>query len=216
MEFLLKWLALIGLQTVATMSPGPAFVLHVKSTMSYGRTYGIYTALGLAAGVGIYAFAVIAGLAVILASSEWALEFLRYAGAGYLIYIGFKALFSKTETRAQSTQTEQTQPNQNIPGKEKIKAFKIALITQLLNPKALVYFTAVFAQFITTSSPLWILILYGLSVTIVELLWWIALTFILTHDHVRTRFTKLSQGIERVCGGLLIALGVRLALSKIH
>lgn len=216
MEIFLKWLVLIGLQSVAALSPGPAFILQVKSTLTHGRLYGIYTALGLALGVGIYAFAVMAGLAVILAKSEWVLLFLRYAGAAYLIYIGFKGLSSKTKTPNPPLEELELAPNPKISNKQKFQAFKTALIAQLLNPKALIYFTAIFAQFITPGSPLWLLIVYGLTVTMVELLWWVTLAFILTHHHVRAQFTKLSHWIERVCGGLLMALGVRLALSKIH
>ncbi len=215
MEFFLKWLALVGLQSVAAVSPGPAFILQVKSTLTHGRTYGLYTALGLAIGVAVYAFAVMAGLAVILASSEWVLISLRYAGAAYLIYIGFKGLSSKAKP-SPSLKDVEMGLNLQISNSQKFQAFKTALITQLLNPKALIYFTAVFAQFVTAGSPLWLLLVYGLTVTIVELLWWIVLAFILTHDRVKARFTKLSHWIERVCGGLLMALGVRLALSKIH
>lgn len=214
MEIFLKWLALLGLQSVAAMSPGPAFVLQVKSTLSHGRTYGLYTALGLALGVGIYAFAVMAGLAVLLAKAEWVLIGLRYAGAAYLIYIGFKGLTAKAKDPASSLENMELAANTAISGKQKWRAFRTALIVQMLNPKALVYFTAVFAQFVSPGSPLWLLVLYGLTVTFVELSWWIILAFVLTHNRVKAKFTKLSHTIERVCGGLLMALGVRLALSK--
>lgn len=216
MAFLLKWLVLVGLQAVAAISPGPAFVLQVKATMSHGRTYGLFNALGLALGVGAYAFAVMAGLAVLLAGAEWVLIALRYAGAAYLIYIGFKGLTAKKAEQSPAITTLALPHNPKITGRQKWQAFRTALITQLLNPKALVYFTAVFAQFITPGTPLWALFVYWLTVTLVELSWWVTLSFILTHPHVKDRFNRAAHWIERTCGGLLIALGVRLALSKIH
>lgn len=216
MEFFLQWLILVGLQAVAAISPGPAFVLQVKSTLTHGRTYGLYTALGLAGGVAVYAFAVMAGMAVVLTGSEWVLHTLRYAGAAYLIYIGFKGLTSKRKAPAPSL-SELTLPNnQVISMQKKWEAFRTAFIAQILNPKALMYFTAVFAQFITPGTSFWVLTLYGITITLVEYLWWVLLAFILTHPRVKDRFTKLSHWIERLCGGLLIALGIRLALSKIH
>ena len=213
MEFLYKWIALAGLQSIAAISPGPAFVLQVKSTLAHGRTYGLFTAIGLSLGVAVYAFAVMAGLAVLLASSKDVMLFLRYAGAAYLIYIGFKGLRSKSSmSSAPSLEEMAVAKDIAISNKKKFQAFKTAFIAQLLNPKALVYFTAVFTQFITPDAPLWVLVLYGLTVTFVEFAWWISLTFILSHRHIKEKFTKLSHWIDRICGGLLVALGIRLAM----
>ncbi len=212
MEFLYKWLALAGLQSIAAISPGPAFVLQVKSTLAHGRTYGLYTALGLSMGVALYAFAVMAGLAVVLAGSKDVMVFLRYAGAAYLIYIGIKGLRSKSSMPPASLDSMDIARDIAISGKKKWQAFTAAFIAQILNPKALVYFTAVFAQFITPNAPLWTLALYGLTVTLVELGWWIGLTFILSHRRIKEKFTKFSQWIDRICGGLLVALGIRLAM----
>jgi threonine/homoserine/homoserine lactone efflux protein len=77
------------------MSPGPDFVVAVRNAVLYSRATGLMTALGFAAGVAIHVGYTLAGLAALIAHSVILFSIMKYAGAAYLLYMGYKALKSK-------------------------------------------------------------------------------------------------------------------------
>jgi RhtB (resistance to homoserine/threonine) family protein len=213
MDFLLKWLLFTGVQIAATMSPGPAFAMTVRSALAHDRRAGLFTALGLGLGVGAHVVFVLCGITVILARSEIIFTLVKYAGAAYLVFAGIKSL----QARARSAEPSAQQAGEATPAPiSPLRAIRAGLLTNLLNPKAFVYFTAVFTQFIEPGTPPAILTLFGLTSVAVEILWFSLLTLVLTDTRIKARFLAVSHWIERACGGLLIALGIRLAFSKIH
>lgn len=211
MELFLKWLALAGIQTAATMSPGPAFVMAVHSAITYGRKAGIFCAIGLGIGVGLHVALVLFGIAYIFAKSVLLYTLVKYAGAAYLLYIGIKAMRAKKQ-RSTDTETAQTQtPPRTITAR---KAFWTGFMTNALNPKAVVFFTAVYAQFIDPTMSWKILALYGITSISIETLWFSGVSIVLTNPAVKQKFDQTAHWIDRVCGGLMVALGVKLALTR--
>lgn len=138
MELFLKWLALASVQTAATISPGPAFVMAVRSAVTGGRRAALMTSLGLGVGVGLH----------------------------------------------------------------------------VLNPKAVIFFTAVYTQFIDPHTPYQILFLYGATSVLIETLWFSGVVIVLTNERIRQKFMAVVHWIDRCCGGLMVLLGLKLALSK--
>lgn len=211
MAFFLSWLVFTGVQLAATLSPGPAFAILVRSTLRHGRVYGLYTALGLALGVMVYVLGTIGGLLMLLTHAKGALELLRYAGAAYLIYIGIQALTSPPNTENMPSVLQKSPDSSR-----NMKGLRTGFFSQMLNPKAFIFFTAIFTQFVSAQTPSGVLILYCLTTFFIELAWWCFLAFVLSHRVVKEKFGALSHKIERICGGLMIGLGVGLILSKIH
>ncbi len=207
------WLVMASVQLAATISPGPAFVISVRNAMVYSRRVGVFTALGLALGVGMHVIFVLVGLSVLIANSVFLFTAIKYIGAAYLIYIGMKALFSAPKDRSQSDTVQnveaENQAREMISGR---KAVMVGFLTNALNPKAVVFFTAVFTQFISPETPFFMLVLYGLTSIIIEFGWFAMMAVILTNAHVKRRFMRFMGKIERACGGLMVLLGVRLAL----
>ena len=211
MEIFLKWLLLAGIQTGATMSPGPAFAMTVRNTLAYGRRAGIFTAIGLGAGVGAHVLFVLLGFAVIISQSVLLFTLIKYAGAAYLIFIGAKALFAHKKENADDDILQTQKSRKNISD---LKALWIGFLTNLLNPKAMIFFSAVFSQFLEPNMGYEIMGLYFITMVSIEILWFSTLTTILTHKAVKARFTNFAHWVERVCGGLLVGLGVKLASSR--
>ena len=214
MEFLLAWMLMASVSLAATMSPGPAFVMTVRSSMTYGRAFGIATAFGLAIGVMAHVMFVLLGVSFIIAQSVFLYNFIRYAGAAYLFYIGVKSILS-----ARKNKKIITVPDVNESAKPKKetsipKSILSGFLTNLLNPKAVIYFTAVYTQFITLETPVTTHLIYGATSVSIEFLWFMGLSIVLTHRAIRERFVACMQWVERICGGLMIGLGVKLALSK--
>lgn len=209
MEIFTAWLILASVNLVATMSPGPAFALTVRNSMIYSRRACLLCCLGLGLGVAIHVTLVLAGFAVLITKSSLLYNAVRYAGAAYLLYVGVKSLTA--QKRDLKNNDNEPAPHKTISG---FAALRMGTLTNLLNPKSMVFFTAVYAQFITPGIPWTILVLYGITTVLIEILWFMGMSVILTDPRVKRRFLGLVHWIERVCGGLLILLGIRLALSK--
>ena len=207
-DVLLNWGILCGVFMVALISPGPDFVVAVRSAITHNRRASIFTALGFAGGVAVHVTYCLFGIAAIVAQSIILFNILKYAGAAYLFYIGIQSLrsngFAMSENNAGLTGTPITDT----------KAFRIGFMTNLLNPKATLFFMALFTQFIHADTSALVGILYGLTCVTMTFLWFSVVATILTTPAIRARFLGASQWIDRVCGVALLALGVRLAMAK--
>tara|TARA_B100001989_G_scaffold252991_1_gene237373 strand:+ start:1856 stop:2500 length:645 start_codon:yes stop_codon:yes gene_type:complete len=212
-DFYLQWLALILVQTAATMSPGPAFVVAVRNATVYGRKSGVFTALGLSLGVAAHVIFVLAGISFIISKSVILFSIIKYAGAAYLFYIGFKALTSKAHDTSGDKVGQTLNSKKNLYMSVK-KALISGFLTNLLNPKAVVFFTAVYTQFIGVETPLFVNIVYGSSSIFIEFLWFATLSVFLTNSFIKEKFSHFMHYIEKLCGGLMIALGAKLALLR--
>lgn len=208
--FILSWLLLASIQMAVVMSPGPAFAMTVRNAIAHNRKAGILTALGLGIGVGIHVLAVIAGISIIFTHYPFLFYIIKYVGAAYLIYIGVKALMSKPN-KAQTIK-ENTKPNS--PDRTSASFFVQGILTNVLNPKAWIWFPTIITQFIHPGISLETLTLYGGTIIALEAGWFTALSIFLTHENIQKIFLSISHWIERTCGVLLIGLGIKLILDK--
>lgn len=218
MDLFLSWLVIAVVQLAATMSPGPAFVVSVRYALSYGRKVGVFCAIGLGLGVLAHVAFVLCGISFIIAQSVILFSFIKYLGAAYLFYIGVKSILNARKKGMD--ESEVSDVAQAAIGGDHNKHFSLrkalvtGFLTNLLNPKAIIFFTAVFTQFIGVDTPLAILMLYGGTSFMIEVLWFIGVTVVLTHERVRSVFLSFMHWVERICGGLMLALGIKLVLSK--
>lgn len=212
MTFFMTWLMLAFVQLAATMSPGPAFVVAVRNALAYDRRAGLFTALGFGIGVGFHAALVLCGLAYVISKSVLVYSLIKYIGAAYLLYMGVKALRTK-----KAEPVDVNKIAQGAGAEKKMSARKAVLcgiLTNALNPKAVLFFTAVFTQFIAVDTPWTIQVLFGLTSVAIEILWFAGLAVFLTNPQIKQKFMTVVHLVERGCGGLMIALGLKLALTK--
>ena len=202
------WCLWLCIQLAATMSPGPAFAMTVRTVMGHGRRAGLFLAVGLALGVGFLMTLVSCGLAVIVARSPALFMLIEYAGAAYLVYIGARALFAK-----RSPSPDGGAGMLSVRSLGRGRALLRGLITNALNPKGLVFFLAVSTQFVSRASGAGTLALYTATSMTVEACWFSLVAIILTHETVRRRFAAIAHWVERICGGLLLGLAGRLAFA---
>lgn len=213
MTLLAHWLLLTSINLAAVISPGPAFAMTVRNAIAYNRRAGIFTALGLGAGVGVIVALVLCGFAAVISQSVLLFNLIKYCGAAYLIYIGVKALFARKAVHVVESDSEpQIAVSRTLSD---FNAFRMGLITNLCNPKGIVFFTAVYAQFILPHTPLEVMVLYNATAIVLEAGWFSLVTIVLTNPLIKNKFMNAAHWVERLCGGLMVALGVRLAFSKI-
>ncbi|MBS9429006.1 MULTISPECIES: LysE family transporter [Photorhabdus] len=199
-------LVVITISTLGMLSPGPDFFLVVKNAIRYQRSAAMMTVMGLIAAIACHMVYCVAGLAIVITTTPWLFNLMKYAGAAYLIWIGINSLFS----RGGNTLTLDAQPRQIITFK---KAFMQGFLCNLLNPKATLFFLAIFTQLLNINSgvgeKLWYAsIIWGLAV-----IYWPLLVILIQSAPVRRGLAKTQKVIDKLLGIVLIGLGVKVALG---
>lgn len=207
---LLHWLSFVGIFSVAVISPGPDFVMTVRNSLSFSRAAGIYTALGLGLGIVVHVAYTLLGLTAIISKSILVYNAIKWAGAAYLIYIGYHAITSKGLDKKGFEESLKDKSSKVISNKQ---AFISGFMTNLLNPKTALFFLAVFSQVIGPETPLFWKLLSGASASVIITLWFSSVAIFLTGSTIRNIFLKFSKWIDRVCGVVLVGLGIKIALT---
>lgn len=205
---LASWLIVAFAVLIAAMSPGPDFIVAVRNAMTGSRRAGLLTAIGFGLGVGVHVAYCLAGLAAVIAQSILLFSVLKILGAAYLFYIGVKALRSKGMSADVDIATGTS------PRLTDWQALRSGFLTNLLNPKATLFFLALFTQTIGPETAMGAKILYGVTAAGVVTLWFSLVALVLTTPALRRAYLRASRWIDRLCGGFLILMGARLALSR--
>ena len=187
-------------------TPGPDMLYVTARSASEGRSSGVASALGIGAGTLVHIALVAFGLASLLAAVPAAYTGIRLIGAAYLIYLGVRALRSRGELGERT-----------LAGRSRRAAFRQGVITNVLNPKVALFFLAFLPQFVDPargSTALQVISL-GLLFDVMGTMVNIAVAIGASHMSERLRTAQRARMIlDRTCGALFIALGVRLALSR--
>ncbi|PLR41066.1 lysine transporter LysE [Chimaeribacter californicus] len=188
------------------LSPGPDFFLVIKNAARYQRSAAMITALGVTCGVATHMTYCVAGLAVVITTTPWLFNVLKYAGAVYLIWVGIQALRAKGDSKMNLSQFS-AQP---VSLKT---AFLQGYLCNLLNPKATLFFLAVFTQVLQVNSSVGEKLWYAGIILGLSAVWWPLLVVLIQSEPVRRGLAKAQKVIDRLLGGVLIALGIKVALS---
>jgi RhtB (resistance to homoserine/threonine) family protein len=208
MHFLTDWFTISIIAFLVIMSPGPNFVMTLRNSLIYSRRAGVHTAIGLAIADVIHMSYCLIGIGVIISQSILAFNILKWIGALYLIYIGIKSLQAKPQPLIIDASKALAVGDQ--------AAFRMGLFTCLLNPKATLFYLALFTQMIRPGTPLWTQVLYGLTVASIEFGWFASVAVLMSRPAIKRRFEAVYHWFDRLMGVLLIGLGVRLALVRAH
>jgi threonine/homoserine/homoserine lactone efflux protein len=134
---------------IAIASPGPATLMAINNSLAHGQRSTIWSSLGNASGLFCLSAAAMLGLGALLASSEILFNAVKIIGAGYLFYLGVKQLFKKGPMLPEGVEGEASMVR---PTRGKL--YKSAFLTAVTNPKATMFFTALFPQFIDQGAAL--------------------------------------------------------------
>lgn len=206
-SYLPEFLTVAALHLLAVISPGPDFVMITRNSLIYSRKTGVYSAFGLALGIVVHITYCLVGIGYIISKSILIFSTLKLLGAGYLIYIGYKSLRAKPVQKT----TEETASQKNMG---RLAGIKNGFLTNALNPKATLFFLALFTQVIHTTTPLLVKVLYGIEMSTMTFVWFSLVAIVLSHDKVKKPFASVQHYVERLMGVALIALGLKVALSK--
>ena len=201
----------LALVLVATSTPGPAVLFIMTNATLHGWRKASFAALGNIVGLFCLGILAVTGLGTILKASELVFNVIKYAGAAYLIYLGFKMIFQKSfDLGAMQNQIVPTHVSSG-------KIFLQALGVAMSNPKAIVFLTALFPQFININAaliPQFSMLIATLMIFSFSFLMFYAL---LAHS-VKNWLAKPNRikTVNRTSGSIFIGFGILLATSSNH
>ena len=205
--FLQQLLLVAGIHLLAVMSPGPDFVLISRNALVYSRKIGIYSALGLALGIMVHITYSLIGIGFLIAKSVVLFSIIKYIGAAYLIYIGYKALQGAKKDGNDKSLSLEKQGSVSV-----LRAVRMGFLTNVLNPKATLFFLALFTQVITPHTPLIWQLFYGVEMVLATFGWFAVVATAFSVPFIRTKFRSIQYRFEQIFGVILIVLGVKVAL----
>jgi len=196
--------AFIGVAALLTILPGADMALVTKNVLSVGRRRAMLTIVGICAGCVIHATASALGLSAILATSATAFNVVKTLGAGYLIWIGVQSIRDARKPAAA--------PSSKANARARLGPFLQGFLTNILNPKVAVFYLTFLPQFIAPGAPVLRRSLLLASVHIaMGFVWLTAYAYFIDRLGAVLTRPRVKAWLERVTGGLLIALGARLA-----
>lgn len=202
-----RFLLFVGVSWALIIAPGPDMLYVITRGVTQGRRAGMLSAVGVICGILVHTTAAAFGLTLILQTSAFAFIVVEYLGAIYLIYLGIKAW------RDQSVFNMGT----SIPSVSFRRVFWQGVLSNVLNPKIAIFFLAFLPQFVDKGSSQVTLQMVILGLTFACF----GLCFLLVIGYGSgtiggwlTRRPYFSQFLQRFAAGILIALGVRLALKE--
>lgn len=187
--------------------PGPATLLTMARAANSGAKVGIATGAGIAAGDVIHTSLAIVGLSAIIATSALLFSLVKYAGAAFLIYLGIRAILDKVPINL----------NGATPAITAGRAFRQAVLTEVLNPKTALFFLAFLPQFVRSENGSTALQLAVLGIVFVLLGLVSTVVFAVGAGrlgNVLRRHPAIVKWQGKIVGTIYCALGVRLALQE--
>lgn len=187
--------------------PGPATLLTVARATSSGARVGIATGAGVAVGDIIHTIMAIVGISAIIATSAVLFSLIKYLGAAYLVYLGIRAIFDKASAM----------PGSGALPITAAKAFRQAVLAELLNPKTALFFLAFLPQFVTPENGSVLLQLSVLGIVFVMLGLLSTVVFAIGASSLGASLRRNPTVLKwqgKVVGGIFCALGLRLALQE--
>ncbi|PID58439.1 MAG: MFS transporter [Gammaproteobacteria bacterium] len=207
MEFWQGFLIITTVHLLAAASPGPDFVLVSQHTLKYGRKAGLWCSLGVALGLSIHIIYSILGLATVVANSTTLLWAIKLLGGCYLIYLGIQGL------RSQATPLTASVNQGHTASLAVKKSLSMGFACNVLNPKAPIYFIAVFTVVLSPDLPWYQLAIYGLWMMILQWFWFAFVAALLSLPVFNQRFRAIGHWIDRVFGAAMIVLGIKVLRS---
>jgi RhtB (resistance to homoserine/threonine) family protein len=195
---------------LAVASPGPDFAIVLRQSLTHGRRAAVWTSLGIGSGISLHVAYSLLGIGLLLQGSATAFTVLRYAGAAYLLWLGGQALRSRPRavTAAGAPVV--------VPPPSARAAFATGFLTNALNPKATLFFIALFPVAVNPATPKLVQAGYGLWVILSTMAWVSFVSLVFTRQGVREKFLRYGHWIDRALGVFFIGFAVSLLVMALE
>jgi threonine/homoserine/homoserine lactone efflux protein len=202
------FLAFLGISAIVIVTPGQDTALTIRNTLLGGRRAGISTAAGVAAGQAIWTVGASLGLTAVLVASETAFAAIRLAGAAYLVYLGARSIWlAITGGRAGTGAGAGVRP-----GLAASAALRQGVISNLGNPKMVIFFSSLLPQFVpASSSPLVRMVALGLVFVSMTFGWLTLYAAVVDRASGFLTRGRIRRAFDAITGAILVLFGARLA-----
>jgi RhtB (resistance to homoserine/threonine) family protein len=190
------------------LTPGNDTFFILARSIGEGRKAGIISALGIGSGCIVHTILAALGLSFIIAKSILLFNIIKYAGAAYLLYMGYKMLNNRGRLSASAISQSNTV--------DYFKVYRDGIVTNVLNPKVALFFIAFLPQFIDPTTPNTILPFLALGATFITTgtIWCLLLASFASAIFSKLKSNeKIAFYINKVCGFALIGLGIKVAFT---
>tara|TARA_B100000686_G_C16627979_1_gene882982 strand:+ start:225 stop:836 length:612 start_codon:yes stop_codon:yes gene_type:complete len=199
--FLWTQFALVCL--LGAISPGPSLALIINSSLNYNRSSGIVASLAHGLGIFVYAIITVITLEFILQNSQKIFFIIQILGSIFLIFLGLLFIFKKNDEK-------------NNDKKINASAFTQGFIIAIINPKILVWFVAIYSQFITVNANFSDKLILVITPSIVDAIWYSLVAVMVTSYGLKDFFNNKKNTIQKIIGALLIVIASSLIFSLIN
>jgi threonine/homoserine/homoserine lactone efflux protein len=204
--------AFLGVSVLVIVTPGQDTALTIRNTLLGGRRGGSSTALGVAAGQAVWTAASSAGLAGLLLASQPAFGALKVAGTAYLAWLALHAIRDAIRGERPSTPWPAPPGGRTAPAVTPIAAFRQGVVSNLSNPKMVVFFVSLLPQFAPAGGASFIAMLaLGLLFCLLTLTWLALYSAVVAKVGDVLRRPTVRRVLHGVLGAVFVGLGVRLA-----
>jgi len=208
-NYLGEFLALATIHFLAVIAPGPDFAVTIRQSVRFGRGVGICTALGIGAGISVHVLYTLLGVGALMHTTPWLLTVAKVVGGAYILYLGISLLRSQPKSVLEG----EKDTDEPMVKQTRLKAFTTGFLTNATNPKATLFFLAIFTTLISATTPLGVQALYGVWMCFVNALWFVIVALFFSSSRVRLLFMRMGHWFERTMGVVLILFAGRLMLS---
>ena len=180
------------------MSPGPSLAIVIRNNVNFNRLAGILTSIGHGLGIGVYATLAVLGLGLILQTNQTIFMIIQIIGLVLLFLFGLMFIFQKN--KQDKKEEKQNQINSFLQG------FTIAII----NPKILIWFTAVYSQFIVIDASFYFNTILVLTASLIDAIWYIIVSILVTGYGLKNLLIEKKLMIQKTTGIILIIISLML------
>ena len=198
---LIFWFQFAAVCIAGAMSPGPSLALIIRNSTKYNRLGGIMSALGHGLGMGVYAVFAVTGLSIIILANIYIFKSIQIVGIIFLFIYGILFIFQKNEKI-------------NIDDSQnKLNSFLQGLSISILNPKILIFFSAVFSQFVKSDSTFLTNSTLVITASAIDCIWYILVAIIVTSYGLKDFFKNRINAIQKISGTVLVIISILLIID---
>lgn len=201
LEFITTSLVIV----LGAISPGPDFVIVTRNTLRFSQKIGTITGFGIACSNLLHASYCILGITILIAKSPLLFNSIKYIGAAYLIYLGIKGLIEKPMRSTISV--DKTKDKISI-----IQAFLQGMYCNALNPKAIIFFLALFTMLIKPSTSIFAQVAYGFEIFLIAFIWFAIVAAFFSHKIIKNFLGHFMYYLSKIFGCALIAFGLKISM----
>jgi threonine efflux protein len=209
--YLPNLLAFAGIWTVVVISPGPDLIVITRMAVTHSRQAALAAVLGVSFGTAIWAAGAAMGLAVLFAQAEWIPELIRWCGAVYLLVLALQ-IFRRANLPLQLERSGGPARDQGLDSRI-LYAWRTGLFSDLTNPKAVVFWSSLFATTLPKGTPYLVMTIAVILAVAIAGCWYTIAAILLSVEPIFRSYLRAKRWIDYLTGGTMTSLAARLVVG---